>query len=58
MNNNNTTTKKPDEPKKTSIDWETIQSSHDNWGPCCPGCPQWGCATKGCSSSCALAHAR
>lgn len=31
---------------------ERIHSDRDNWGPCCPGCPFWGQATKGCGPWC------
>lgn len=31
---------------------EQIQEDHDNWGPCCSGCQQYGHATKGCGLYC------
>lgn len=54
---NNNSTEKPDEPKKPSINIFAIaQRDRDPWGPVCPGCPQWGHATKGCSKACAEEH--
>lgn len=29
-----------------------MHGDHDNWGPCCPGCSQFGHATKGCGLYC------
>lgn len=29
---------------------ELMSRGHDNWGPCCPGCPWWGEAYKPCAS--------
>lgn len=31
---------------------DQMQGDRDNWGPCCPGCSQFGHATKGCGLYC------